>query len=96
MFSIIQAAGWPIWPLLICSVVALALVFERFYSLADKRIVPKDLLDEAMGDRYISMNVNHRSLEFQEDVLSGIRTMFDQGAQKGLFLPIDLAGHLSP
>lgn len=56
----------------------------------------KDLLDEAMGDRYISMYVNHRSLEFQEDVLSGIRTMFDQGAQKGLFLPIDLAGHLSP
>ena len=48
MFSIIQAAGWPIWPLLICSVVALALVFERFYSLADKRIVPKDLLDEAI------------------------------------------------
>ena len=48
MFSIIQAAGWPIWPLLICSVVALALVLERIYSLADKRIVPKDLLDEAI------------------------------------------------
>ena len=48
MFSIIQAAGWPIWPLLICSVVALALVFERIYSLADKRIVPKELLDEAI------------------------------------------------
>ena len=48
MFSIIQAAGWPIWPLLICSVVALALVLERMYSLADKRIVPQDLLDEAI------------------------------------------------
>ena len=48
MFSIIQAAGWPIWPRLICSVVALALVLERIYSLADKRIVPKDLLDEAI------------------------------------------------
>ena len=33
MFSIIQAAGWPIWPLLLCSIVALALVIERFVSL---------------------------------------------------------------
>lgn len=48
MFSIIQAAGWPIWPLLICSIVALALVLERFYSLAPKRIVPTALLEEAI------------------------------------------------
>ncbi|RYY88194.1 MAG: MotA/TolQ/ExbB proton channel family protein, partial [Comamonadaceae bacterium] len=33
MFSIIQAAGWPIWPLLACSIFALALVIERFLSL---------------------------------------------------------------
>ena len=26
MISIIQAAGWPIWPLILCSVVALALI----------------------------------------------------------------------
>jgi 1,4-dihydroxy-6-naphthoate synthase len=55
----------------------------------------KDSMDEVQGDRYISMYVNHRSLEFQSDVLSGIRTLFDQGAQKGLFEPIDLTGHLS-
>ncbi|NBS09011.1 MAG: MotA/TolQ/ExbB proton channel family protein [Betaproteobacteria bacterium] len=48
MFSIIQAAGWPIWPLLICSVIALALVLERFYSLHDKRIMPPDLLENAI------------------------------------------------
>ncbi|HNN18098.1 MAG TPA: MotA/TolQ/ExbB proton channel family protein, partial [Giesbergeria sp.] len=27
MLSIIQAAGWPIWPLIACSVLALALIF---------------------------------------------------------------------
>ena len=35
MFSIIQAAGWPIWPLLLCSVVALALIIERLYHLRE-------------------------------------------------------------
>jgi len=49
LFSIIQAAGWPIWPLLLCSVVALALVIERFSSLRAARVVPGQLLDEVLG-----------------------------------------------
>jgi biopolymer transport protein ExbB len=49
LFSIIQAAGWPIWPLLICSVVALALVIERFISLRPQRIAPPKLLDEVLS-----------------------------------------------
>lgn len=44
MFSIIQAAGWPIWPLLIASVVALALIFERLAALRSSRVVPVGLL----------------------------------------------------
>lgn len=48
MFSIIQAAGWPIWPLIICSVLGLALVIERFVSLKTAKIVPPKLLDEAI------------------------------------------------
>ena len=49
MFSIIQAAGWPIWPLLLCSVAALALVIERFTSLRSGRILPPRLLDEVIS-----------------------------------------------
>ncbi|MDB5868643.1 MAG: MotA/TolQ/ExbB proton channel [Polaromonas sp.] len=48
MFSIIQAAGWPIWPLLACSIVALALIIERFSSLKTQKIAPPKLLAEAM------------------------------------------------
>ncbi|MDA7415110.1 MotA/TolQ/ExbB proton channel family protein [Xenophilus arseniciresistens] len=48
MFSIIVAAGWPIWPLLICSVAALALIIERFVSLKPAKVLPPKLLDEAM------------------------------------------------
>lgn len=49
MFSIIQAAGWPIWPLLICSVIALTLIIERFSSLRTSRVAPRRLLDEVLG-----------------------------------------------
>jgi biopolymer transport protein ExbB len=48
LFSIIQAAGWPIWPLVFCSVVGLALVIERFISLKTDKILPPKLLDEAI------------------------------------------------
>ena len=49
MLSIIQAAGWPIWPLILCSVVALALVIERLLSLRRARIAPPTLLDEVLA-----------------------------------------------
>ena len=49
MLSIIQAAGWPIWPLILCSVVGLALVIERLVSLRSRRVLPPQLLDEVMA-----------------------------------------------
>jgi biopolymer transport protein ExbB len=48
LFSIIQAAGWPIWPLVACSILALALVIERFLSLKTDKIAPPKLLDETL------------------------------------------------
>ncbi|MES2785959.1 MAG: MotA/TolQ/ExbB proton channel family protein [Pseudomonadota bacterium] len=49
MLSIIQAAGWPIWPLIACSILALALVIERFISLKTAKVVPPKLLEEALA-----------------------------------------------
>jgi biopolymer transport protein ExbB len=48
LFSIIQAAGWPIWPLLLCSTVALALVIERLSSLRSSKVAPPKLVDEVV------------------------------------------------
>ena len=48
MFSIIQAAGWPIWPLVASSILALALVIERFISLKTSKIAPPKLLEEVL------------------------------------------------
>jgi len=49
LLSIIQAAGWPIWPLIACSILALALVFERFVALKTARVAPPQLLNEALA-----------------------------------------------
>lgn len=48
MFSIIQAAGWPIWPLIACSVLGLALIIDRLLNLQTTKIAPPQLLDEAI------------------------------------------------
>jgi biopolymer transport protein ExbB len=48
LFSIIQAAGWPIWPLILCSVVALTIIIERVVSLRPALIAPGNLLDEVI------------------------------------------------
>lgn len=48
MLAILQAAGWPIWLLLIASIVALALIIERLIYLRRQKILPKQLLDEVI------------------------------------------------
>ncbi len=50
MFSIIQAAGWPIWPLLFASVIAVALIIERAAALRRSKIVPTGLLQSAVAE----------------------------------------------
>ena len=49
MFAIIQAAGWPIWFLLLASVIAVALIIERSVSLRASKITPPRLLDQVVG-----------------------------------------------
>jgi len=55
LLSIIQAAGWPIWPLLACSILALALIIERFISLKSGKVAPPRLLDEALAVSRVSV-----------------------------------------
>ena len=55
MFSIIQAAGWPIWPLIVCSILALALIVERFLALKTAKVAPPNLLQEAISVSSVNM-----------------------------------------
>lgn len=50
MFAIIQAAGWPIWPLLLASIIAVALIIERLTALRRSKVVPAGVLAQVIGD----------------------------------------------
>jgi biopolymer transport protein ExbB len=50
VWSIIQAAGWPIWPLIIASIVALALIFERLWSLRQVIVAPAGMVDHVLAE----------------------------------------------
>lgn len=50
MFAIVQAAGWPIWPLLFASIIAVALIIERLVALRRVKVVPAGLLQRAVKE----------------------------------------------
>lgn len=50
MFALIEAAGWPIWFLIVASVIALAIIGERWWSLRASVVMPRDLLDRTVQD----------------------------------------------
>jgi len=47
VLDIINAAGWPIWPLIFASIIAVAIIFERLWTLRSNIIAPDNLLLEA-------------------------------------------------
>jgi len=49
VWSIIQAAGWPIWPLIFASIIALALIFERLWSLRQAVVAPAGMVDRVLA-----------------------------------------------
>ena len=50
MFSIILAAGWPIWPLLLASIIAVALIIERMVALRQVTVLPVGLLQRVVAE----------------------------------------------
>ncbi|MEY4720189.1 MAG: hypothetical protein RL563_2807, partial [Pseudomonadota bacterium] len=44
MFDILKSGGWMMLPILLCSIAAMAIIGERFWSLQRKRIIPGDLV----------------------------------------------------
>ena len=62
MFAIIHAAGWPIYFLLAVSVIAVALIIERFMILRKEKIVPGGLLERVLA-AYQKQGVSEDMLE---------------------------------
>jgi biopolymer transport protein ExbB len=56
LLAIIEAAGWPIWPLIVASIIALGIIVERTWSLQHSRVAPRDLLPE------VAQEVKHKGV----------------------------------
>jgi biopolymer transport protein ExbB len=50
VLSLIQAAGWPIWPIIIASIVAMGIIGERMWTLRLSVISPKELLPRVLNE----------------------------------------------
>lgn len=46
MFELIKAGGWVMWPLILCSIAALAIIAERLWTLQKKSVMPPALLGQ--------------------------------------------------
>jgi biopolymer transport protein ExbB len=46
MLELFKAGGWLMFPLFACSVIAIAIIAERFWSLQTKRIAPPELITQ--------------------------------------------------
>jgi biopolymer transport protein ExbB len=48
--AIVEAAGWPIWFLILASIISVGLIIERLMFLRSQRIAPPTLLDEVIKE----------------------------------------------
>lgn len=49
MLDLLKPGGMVMFPLLLCSVLALAIIIERFWTLRASRLAPKELVNELWG-----------------------------------------------
>jgi biopolymer transport protein ExbB len=61
VLAIVEAAGWPIWSLILASILSVAIIIERIISLRTSEVAPKDLLDRTLK-AYHSQGANPEML----------------------------------
>ena len=49
MIDIVKSGGWLMAPIILCAIIALGIILERFWTLRDKRVIPEDLTSKVWG-----------------------------------------------
>ena len=49
MWEFIKAGGWLMVPLILCSIISLAICIERFLRLKKSQVIPKNLANEVLA-----------------------------------------------
>ena len=49
MVEIVKAGGWLMAPIILCAIIALGIILERFWTLQQKRVIPEDLTGKVWG-----------------------------------------------
>ncbi len=78
MFEIVKAGGWVMLPIILCSIVAFAIIAERFWSLQKKRVIPPNLVADVW--------VSFKDKSFDEGALARLK----QGSSLGRVLAAGL------
>ncbi|BFM48174.1 MotA/TolQ/ExbB proton channel family protein [Marinomonas sp. THO17] len=77
MLSFIQSGGFFMWPLLACSILTLAIILERFWTLRKNSVAPKGLLTDVM----MRLRDDKMTLEYIRSMQSktGLASIFAAG-----------------
>ena len=103
MLSIIQAAGWPIWPLILCSILALALIIERLFQLRAHKVMPAQTLEMAVEITRNGVTPEESLLELEKKgvvgpvLASGLRCLQKNSAasDEDIRAHMEMAGRLA-
>jgi biopolymer transport protein ExbB len=49
MVEIVKAGGWLMAPIILCAILAMGIILERFWTLQQKRVIPEDLTSKVWG-----------------------------------------------
>lgn len=49
MVEIVKAGGWVMAPIILCAIIAMGIMLERFWTLQQKRVLPEDLTSKVWG-----------------------------------------------
>jgi len=49
MVEIVKSGGWLMVPIILCAIIAMGIILERYWTLKERRVIPEDLTSKVWG-----------------------------------------------